>query len=254
MADRPILFSAPMVRALLAGTKTQTRRIIKPQPTLAPHHEPVRVEQRGPRGWVWMCHTDRPSYQFATGDWRAPVGVGDRLWVKETWRTYVSLDGTKPSELWSPSVEKGAAIFYEAGGDMIITRADTSPEREWLQADSPVPPGAGKVRVSIHMPRWASRLTLTVTDVRVERLQDISEADALAEGMTQETADAIMSPDELAMFASTHILCPDARGRILYEHIWDQINGKDSWPANPWAAAYTFTVERASIDQARLAA
>src|SRR5690606_3042211 len=86
MVDRPILFSAPMVRALLAGTKTQTRRLIKPQPKLAPHHEPVRVERRGDRRWVWMCHTDRPSYQFATGDWRAPIQPGDRLWVREVWR------------------------------------------------------------------------------------------------------------------------------------------------------------------------
>ncbi|HEY0684688.1 MAG TPA: HNH endonuclease [Steroidobacter sp.] len=85
MKSRPILFSAEMIRALLDGRKTQTRRIVKPQPQLSSHHEPVRAELRGDRRWVFMTHTDRPDYGWATGDVLCPFGVpGDLLWARET--------------------------------------------------------------------------------------------------------------------------------------------------------------------------
>lgn len=222
MADKPILFSGPMVRALLAGAKTQTRRILNPQPPqgsdlvglYAPGLTAVfeLLTQRGPD------HTAKLRYL-----------PKDRLYVREHWRCGGSNDHLAPRDLppeWAHPIE-----YY----------ADLADIRN------------GRFRQGMHMPRWASRLTLTVTDVRVERLQDITEADALAEGMTQATADAILSTDELQVFATTHIVAPQARGRILYETIWDQINGAGSWDANPWVAAYSFTVERGNIDQLRAA-
>lgn len=219
MADKPILFSGPMVRALLAGTKTQTRRTLAIESSVC--RESAWKLVRGDDG-VWRLLADTPDVSGkVTPSLR--IAVGDRLYVRETW----SHTGTG---VWTVSDTHRALdgkVVYEADGRL---------------------PGA-KYWPSIHMPRWASRITLHVTDVRVQRLQEITEADALAEGMTQETADATMSPDELAVYASTHILCPEARGRILYEHIWDHINGAGAWDANPWVAAYTFTVALGNIDQ-----
>lgn len=227
MVDRPILFSGPMVRALLAGTKTQTRRILKPQPELQGNGL-YHVSNAG--GGVLNVAEEDVGAQAVD---YLRISVGDRLWVREAHaivpRTAYrgSIGVGTIAQMEHPTDEYSAALFREG--------FDRSGRPLW--------------RPSIHMPRWASRLTLTVTDVRVERLQDISEVDALAEGMTQDTADAIMEPEELAIYAATHILCPDARARILYETIWDQINGDGAWASNPWVAAYTFTVERGNIDQ-----
>lgn len=221
MADRPILFSGPMVRALLAGTKTQTRRIMKVKPNLTLGE--VIAEGEHGNG---MIHVSRAQLQ------EPRISIGDRLYVREAWRC----NG------WATDV---ATVIYRASeGDGYTAMTEQYP----VAGKKPMRV-TGTWRPGIHQPRWASRLTLTVTDVRVERLQDITEADALAEGMTQTTADAIMGADELAMYAATHILCPDARGRILYETIWDQIDGDGAWASNPWVAAYTFTVERGNIDQ-----
>ncbi len=200
MTDRPILFSAPMVRALLAGTKTQTRRVVKPQP----HHGLVGVMVNlGGADWA-MDDGD------LSGQWRCPYGVpGDRLIVRETFRLPAEYDDVKPS-----LVRSSAPVWYAAD-----VRADE---------------GWGKTRVSIHMPRWASRLTLTITEVRVERLQDISEADAKAEGAPQlwTTGDGDFYED--------------ARGNHLtgYAGVWEHINGPGSWAANPWVWAVSFEVER----------
>ncbi len=227
MADRPILFSGPMVRALLAGTKTQTRRILKPQPELQGNGL-YHVSNAG--GGVLNVAEEDVGAQAVD---YLRISVGDRLWVREAHailpRTAYrgSIGVGTIAQVEHPTDEYSAALFREG--------FDRSGRPLW--------------RPSIHMPRWASRLTLTVTDVRVERVQDCSEADAIAEGMTQATADAILSTDELQVYATTHLLAPDARGRILYETIWDQINGDGSWASNPWVAAYTFTVERGNIDQ-----
>ena len=98
----------------------------------------------------------------------------------------------------------------------------------------------------IHMPRWASRLTLTVTDVRVQRLQEISEADAVAEGWPHDRANLIGRRDVLK--SSSEI-----RPRYWYAGLWELINGTGSWDANPWIVALTFTVEKRNIDAARAA-
>lgn len=195
MADRPILFSAPMVRALLAGTKTQTRRVVKNADVLhlltLPDFTPADVAHPGNR----YC----------------PYGVpGDRLWVKETWRMPSAFDGASPARA-KTMVRSDMApnVFYAADGAVRAAGAATG--------------NPGKTRVSIHMPRWASRLTLRITDVRVERLNDISEADALAEGMT--------FPEGLK-WGNNPV--------EAYARLWDHINGPGSWAANPWVWAVTF--------------
>jgi hypothetical protein len=146
LAERPILFSAPMVRALLAGTKKQTRRIVKPQP-----------DHSGPG--------DSGASEFIARKMRCPYGKpGDLLWVRETF-----------GRCWDDGDGGYTAIPSHAG----------SPDRYFYRADFPVNDDDGGRRVwrpSIHMPRVASRIMLEVTGVRVERLQAISEADAKAEG------------------------------------------------------------------------
>ena len=198
--DRPIIFSTPMVRALLEGRKTQTRLVLKPQP-----------EFRGGAGdwddaeeWGWE---DEDGGPISVLDIRLPYITGDRLWVRE------AIDKTS---------EPGD-VFYRA--DYEAAHGDSGKGLGW--------------RPSIHMPRWASRLTLTVTDVRVQRLHDISEADAVAEGIEPKwhaytgygkQADVLMSPYD--SFAS----------------LWISIHNTNAWDANPWVVALTFTVEKRNID------
>jgi hypothetical protein len=187
VSDRPILFSAPMVRALLAGTKTQTRRAIK----FKRWH---RVEERDDgTPWPWMQSDDNDA-----GVWlRCPYGVpGDRLWVREAYRLCVEADSTRPGDT-------DAAY------------------RVWYEAEAPHQPGAGKLRPSMFMPRWASRITLEITGVRVEQLQDISTADARAEGISRHD-------------------CPDWHAVADYRALWEQINGAGSWDANPWVWVVEF--------------
>lgn len=146
MKTRPILFSGPMVRAILEGRKTQTRRVVKPQPA--------------------HC-ADLPMGKDLTFASACPYGQpGDRLWVRETWAVGTLFDYVRPSLLPKPDCESKLAVDYAA-----------NPRRIWHSEDQ------GRWRPSIHMPRWASRITLEITSVRVERLQDISHKDAIAEGL-----------------------------------------------------------------------
>ncbi len=177
MKERPILFSSPMVRALLAGTKTQTRRALKVQPLdvipfegdKAGTHWVGRMQNDPPRGVVFECKFGKP---------------GDRLWVRETHCAF----------------EVGH-VHYRADYD-----PDPKGEKEHGVVWTP----------SIHMPRWASRILLEITAVRVERLQGISHEDAMAEGMALD--DAIYD----------------------YSRLWDKINGSGSWEANPWVWVVEF--------------
>lgn len=184
MKERPILFSAPMVRALLAGTKTQTRRPVK--------------------GWAleWLTPpiSFTPEYVAHPDNKACPYGQpGDRLWVRETWR-----------------VCGGREYEYQQDRRQVMYRSTHQEDGFPLTWESYT------WRPSIFMPRWASRITLEVTKVRVERLQSISRGDAMAEG------------------------CPFpnmAKGddpRQWYAELWDQINGAGAWDANPWVWAIDF--------------
>lgn len=219
MTDRPILFSGPMVRALLDGRKTQTRRIVKPMPKWA-----ARFPICKPDGmvadheiWWWDGEFDRVGVAQAS-----PYGgPGDRLWVKETHaivpRTaYAMSDGVQ--QTLKPDDTHDAAV-YAAG---------------WERSKP------GRWRPSIHMPRWASRLTLTITDVRVERLQNISEVDARAEGIS------IQAPpdrDGGRHFGVDGMQIDEMTAARAYQALWNKINGPDSWAANPWVWVVTFEVK-----------
>ena len=171
--ERPILFSGPMVRAILDGRKTQTRRIVKPQPAAAPSVNKAQY-------WVGCPYG----------------GVGTRLWVRETWRSISS--GTR-----------------EGGFD--------------YRANDPSASGVGFTawKPSIHMPRVASRITLEITAVRVERLKDISAEDAKAEGISN-VFDAVF----LGKARSVEAAC--------YATLWESINGEGSWAVNPWVWVVEF--------------
>lgn len=224
MTDRPILFSAPMVRAILEGRKTQTRRIFKPRGFDFYTH-PIsgdRYDEYQPyRDGTWDESRIIGSGSMAAFGWGEglysylPCYPGDRLWVKETWRSTPAYDDLAPSKM---------------GGDEPLNYLADDGYFNWAEADGGK---HGKTRVSIHMPRWASRLTLTVTDVRVERLQDISEADAVAEGIPADYLEHIHGPHG-------------------FRDLWDSINGKRegaSWEANPWVVAISFDAEQRNIDQ-----
>ena len=184
MKERPILFSAPMVRALLNGTKTQTRRVAKL--TDAAHVK----EPRGHRRW----HPADPDASMAS-----PYGQpGDRLWVREAWKAHSTFDNLPPRDI------PQTYVWYMAD--------------EGYKAES-------RHRNGMFMPRWASRITLEITAVRVERLQDISAADAQAEGI-------VPDGDGGWHLADTRHYMGDPISS--YASLWEYINGADSWAANPW--------------------
>lgn len=226
MTDRPIPFSAPMVRAILEGRKTQTRRVLKGawQSALEGHDRvktwfaPSDIPREGiPNQWaqsgIWAEKHGPRGYNRFLG--YAPYRPGDRLWAREAWRTISAFDDTRPREL-----PRHAPIFYE------IERPENA--------------DYGRLRPGMFMPRWASRITLIVESVRVERLQDISEADARAEGPTW--AEGPYFPNGVP----EHTVPPGWRAR--FAHLWDSINGTRRWEANPWVAAITFRAILANID------
>jgi hypothetical protein len=196
MTDRPINFPAPMIRALLDGRKTQTRRVLKPKWRDGANQQFTgwRAEQVGPRHWQII------GGMGVGANIKTPCAVGDRLYVREA-ACWVSAWGWR----------------YRADNDDLTEK----------RADGEV----GKWRPPILMPRWASRLTLTVTDVRVQRLNEIIRGDAMAEGCPH--ANMAGGPDPRDWFAE----------------LWNSLHGPDAWDANPWVAALSFTVQRGNIDQ-----
>lgn len=228
--DRPILFSGPLVRALLDGRKTQTRRVFK-LPTKGIY------ERKDMGGWAPTINGGGGSFTIAkdgtrvpapetTGIWHqttgrcldAPYQIGDRLWVREAWQTESAYDDLSPAEL--------------GGEEQVRYDADGAHQTWGYPAISKI----GRFRQGMHMPRWASRLTLTVTEVRVQRLQDIGEADAIAEGCYQQDhANPCQNP-----------------GIKGFYYTWQSINAKrgHGWDTNPWVVAVTFTVAKHNIDVA----
>ncbi len=194
MKERPILFSAPMIRAILAGTKTQTRRKLRDDTWLDSELGAIR-----------MCDVGRGVTGFQQV--ACPYGFpGDRLWVRESlgycseYGHYFAADRTFLCSLFDDE-EKQTGYSYECA-----------------MRETSVP--------SIHLPRRFSRITLEITGVRVERLQDISEADAMAEG-----AEPVLVPPDGGS-------SPHAEG---FRDLWKSINGLESWDANPWVWVVGFT-------------
>jgi len=253
MTERPILFSAEMVRAILDGRKTQTRRKMKAQPQghyweTLPGYKLKHTEAVLAHGKVAVMfrHTipQNPSPDFENAWISCPYGApGDLLWVRETWRVHKSYD-----------VLNAARVYGAMGGDVaycVDYLATPRNEDFW-----------GRGRPSIHMPRWASRITLRITDVRVERLQDIREDDARAEGcqarpfpgpwwqgyrdlgdgeLFHQQAVGETPPDWMIdpkRMPPTPWL--DQSARDGFRSIWMDIHGPDAWQANPWVWVISF--------------
>jgi hypothetical protein len=218
MKERPILFSAPMVRATLAGTKTQTRRVAKPvkHPDLGNIYTPgALVMEREPQHVIERaCPYGQP---------------GDRLWVRE------SFDFLPCQSLDNPAA---CEIVYWATGS---TESRTAPSDY-----NPLIYGREKIRPSIHMPRWASRITLEVTGVRVERLQGISEADAAAEGVERGEdfrgwyRGPLPGDSKGLQESGRSFKIPTAFAKLAYRALWESINGPGSWDENPWVWVVEF--------------
>lgn len=199
MKELPILFKPEMVRALLAGQKTQTRRVANPQPARTRWNPVGAAAWEDEHGRVLSCPYGQP---------------GDRLWGRETCRAEElpsGLDGVRylADNPFEPIENSPAAAF------------------KWMHLNAYRGEAGAKVP-SIHMPRWASRILLEVVSVRVERLQDISEADAEAEGI--DFLRRVPAADETLT------------AKDLYECPWEYINGAGSWAANPWLWAVEFKV------------
>ena len=210
MSDRPIIFSAPMVRALLDDRKTQTRRVLKPQP--GPFD--ALFSEAG-RWWTGDAETGEVEEVL-----RIPYAIGDRLWVREAF-SYETLD---------------------------VDRCGFMPPWYWADGN----PASGdftRPKPSIHMPRWASRLTLLVTDVRVQRLHEISDEDANAEGaahcdICNDVGWLNNNPDG----GEECGCCGGGSYRDEFRDLWNSIHGPGAWAENPWVAAISFDVKRGNID------
>ena len=214
MKERPILFGAPMVRSLLDGTKSQTRRVVK----MPPSWDCIVYADWG-NGW-WPYRSDdgeSPNYDNNEIPLNCPYGrPGDRLWVRET---FMDLHGTGVEHVDTA----GRRLRYAFAAD----------HRPGSYGDEARKDYGLKWKPSIHMPRAASRILLEIVSVRVERLQGISEADARAEGIAktkagfwslygQRDVDGTYSP------------------RASYQALWESINGAGSWDANPWVWVVEF--------------
>lgn len=222
--ERPILFSGPMVRAILDGRKTQTRRVAKL--TSAGHVK----EPRGHRRW----HPGDPEAAFA-----CPYGQpGDRLWVRETW--------WRPIDFWTPAGcwKRGCRTQVRYAADDEVRSVDIDRE----QYDKLVGMKAGK-RPSIHMPRWASRITLEVESVRVDKVQDISEDDIDLEGVhcpRCRGCGVVRTYGEGGVLIGDDCPYPGCGDTSVpwFRELWDSTNAKRGvgWDANPWVWVVGFKV------------
>lgn len=199
MKERPILFSAPMVSAILEGRKTQTRRIVKKAPTTAISHRLIEFDN----GWNWQVNQQGivpTMHREIDNPMICPYGqIGDRLWVRETFRFYDS-DECPHADFPCGCPRNGTPLFKASH--------DCGDGEKW--------------KPSIHMPRSACRLVLEITNIRVERLNDISESDCVKEG--------IGSP-----------ILRDCK-KPKFMQLWESINGADSWTVNPWVWVVEFKI------------
>lgn len=211
MGERPIIMSAESVRAILDGRKTQTRRVIAPQPweghgtPLVGVYAPTIVDRHGEEG----PGPDTFGAFTEDGEWavRCPYGQpGDRLWVREAWHACPHCCDHEDGCFYGPRLGRYRADW----GDQLARKCEA--HSRW--------------RSPLHMPRWASRLTLEITEVRVQRVQEITRGDAMEEGCP--FANLAAGPDP----------------RDWYREVWDALNARRGhpWVSNPWVWALTFTV------------
>ncbi len=222
MKEHPILFNTENVKAILDGIKTQTRRVLKPQPDsgLDPfdgyahievgNYHPTMIDKNGeeyPGDEIFGAYTDDGEW-----GWKCPYGqVGDRLWVRETWA-------------YSAKNQQPDGVIYKADGTILpnaLARGTYTASQGW-----------GKWSPSIFMPRCASRITLEITEVRVERVQEISEEDAFSEGLRNKVYSNFDPDFDIAIYSA----------REAFHNLWDTLNEKRGygWLANPWVWPLSF--------------
>lgn len=224
MKARPIMMHARSVQNLLRGAKTQTRRIVKPQPPReAMDAGVIRSDRESNGAWWWLDSTDILEAGTVGNEFRCPYGVpGDLLWCKETWAPDPAIGRT----------------FY---------RADTKDGRTatWRDAGLDCSLAVDRWRSAIHMPRRFSRLTLELTDVRVERVQDIDEADAVAEGTPCYVCGNHMDGRGEEDCHCFHRKADATDFRLL----WNDTNGPGAWERNDWVWALSFRVHKVNVDE-----
>lgn len=255
--ERPVLFSGEMVRAILAGRKTMTRRIVKPQPiqvdgelrfkwaTFFDNGHVHTWDREGTGGQNWQADEYPNENKFRAALRRTPYekpcpygSRGDRLWVRETWTSAVSAGM--------------AQIAYAADGRWGSMSADFKPVfhgwtlgvtdkvmEDWQELNGNWVGRSyfeKKWRPSIHMPRSVARIILDITDVRVERLQDITEEDAVREGVTPGDGSPVNGFQTESPYSAT----------AAFAGLWESINGPGSWDANPWVWAIAFRLTPAT--------
>ncbi|MEF3027238.1 hypothetical protein V4B64_20370 [Klebsiella pneumoniae] len=244
MKERGMIFNGEMTRAILDGRKTQTRRVMKVQP------------ESNQLGLLFITdstkHSDIGKYHWAesnaTGNhvrsklFSCPFGaVGERIWVRETWATLGNEDGCYVD--WEDNLCKGdersAARIYRASceqrpGDYGLW---SIPDDAYWKPHTKEHKFGGAWRPSIHMPRWASRILLEITDVRVERLNAISEEDAEAEGIDME---ALYDSQDCYDCIANHNMTGRPTVTGAFKYLWESIYGEEGWKSNPWVWVIEF--------------
>lgn len=263
MADRPILFFGAMVRSLLAGTKTQTRRILtrrnsevlgsswagKTAPWEGLRFDEAIVRECSPISGardvhlaVPFCHpADQPMPSEDCGVYRVrpAIEVGDRLWCRES-------VGRRTASVFGIKATNGVESAFYVADDSDVVNADGYNICPWWKKKGAIP--------GIHMPRWASRITLTVTDVRVQRLLDISNEDAEAEGFKAGQLDDGFGPRDIGGGYTVESPGTYASAAGMFQLKWQELHPDWDGYSSPWVIALTFTVERANIDSLKVAA
>lgn len=231
MAERPILFSSSMVRAILAGTKTQTRRMIRGRVDDHPMMPGALVLTMGKRQFWLNSQVDHPNHAISGCPFGAP---GDRLWVRETFYCDHAFKGDVHNTIHTGDAERDRRAAEDEWAESTIYRAHGEPHQQGFEDTD-----GFKWVPSIHMPRWASRITLEITEVRVERLQDITEEDARAEGV--EPCDSFGADQPIAADHQswTHGSHPHV---LEFAIAWDTLYADQGfgWKANPWVWVISF--------------
>ena len=242
--ERPILVAQPLINPILDGSKTQTRRIIKPAPSW------VEIPQMYGGGGIWAWQRNKANLEIHPDDWPrfCPYGrPGDRLWVRETWQ---HVHGHDEYESWELPHIKSFVVDGVLSSPALLTKPTFG--KTWYKADQWAQEyhkedqecgNKWNWRPSIHMPRWASRILLEITSVRVERLQDISPSDAMAEGFKKITKDngitwkygmadfdGLPGEDDMGWCWREW----DTDPIEAYRKLWESLNGPGSWEKNPW--------------------
>ena len=219
MTSRPIIFSADMVRAILEGRKTQTRRVVGAVGC-------DDIEPCPDYDGEWIPWRDGERLHSLTCPYGQP---GDRLWVRETWRPEYVYDDDLNVRFPGVRYVAPGTLGKSCGGTKIVSDFDTEQWERFHARKQWIP--------SIHMPRWASRIDLEITAVRVERLQDVSGEDCSAEGVRPSDPDGSEVP---GVTLSRPVAACATGMRSRFRHLWNRIHGPDAWDQNPWVWVIEF--------------